>query len=388
MHENPFTDLPSLAGIEMDLVLAKVEAFAYRCATERPIRSSFGTKQHRQTVIVRVEDHSGHEGWGEVWCNFPPHGAEHRANLIEAVLRPLLIDQPFSHPFKVFETLDAKTHKLALQCGESGPFAQIVAAVDTACWDLVARRAGQPLWRLLNGAPSVPVYASGLELPDLLEVALQKWEESYRAFKLKIGFDVQSDLANLRTLRESLPPEARLMVDANQAWTMDEAMKRVRELAPYHLEWLEEPLACDRPNREWQALAEHSKIPLAAGENLRGRSNFNMALQAGYLEVFQPDIGKWGGVSGCYAVGKMAVEAGRKYCPHWLGGGIGQMASMHVLSAVGAPGLLEIDSKPNPFREELGLEFKVEDGKVSLPEAPGICGGIDLARIERFRIRP
>lgn len=384
MIENPFAAMSGLVGVALDLDIGRLQAWAYQCPAGRPIRSSFGVKLHRQTVLIRVEDRAGNSGWGEVWCNFPPGGAEHRAGLARAVVGPLLLERPYAHPFEAFLALQDRTHKLALQCGESGPFAQVAAACDTACWDLVARRAGKPLWRLLDGAAAVPVYASGLEAPDLCEVALQKWNQGYRAFKLKIGFDPRDDAAHLLALRAALPPQARLMVDANQAWSLDEALARTRELEPYGLHWLEEPLACDRPYDEWRTLADGSPVALAAGENLRGFGAFDDAVD--YLAFVQPDIGKWGGVSGCYAVGKRAVAAGRSFCPHWLSGGVGQMASLHVLAAVGGAGMLEIDSKPNPLREEIGLSFEIEDGMLQLPQAPGICPGMDMARIERFRI--
>jgi len=386
LYDSSFAGLAGLAGVALDLDVARVEAFTYRCPVGRPIRSAFETFGHRQTVFVRIQDKSGHEGWGEAWSNFPPLGAEHRANLVHTVLRPLLLDRWFPHPPGLFESLCAGTHKLSLQCGESGPFSQAIAAVDIACWDLVARRANQPLWRLLDGRAAVPAYASGLEPPDFRTVALQKWDEGYRAFKLKIGFDAQGDLANIKALREALPPEAGLMADVNQGWTLAEALVRTRELEPYGLQWLEEPLASDSGHEDWRALQQQSPVKLAAGENLRGAHAFDSVLEAGYLRVFQPDIGKWGGVSGCHAVGKKVVRAGLSFCPHWLGAGIGQMASMHVLSAVGGPGMLEIDSKPNPLREEVGLNFTIEDGMVRLPDAPGVCGGLDPRRIERFRV--
>jgi L-alanine-DL-glutamate epimerase-like enolase superfamily enzyme len=377
---------PGLTGVALDLSITRVQAHVYRCPAGRAIRTSFGAMQDRQTVLVRIEDAAGHEGWGEVWCNFPPGGAEHRAVLLRDVVGPLLMAAQYTNPCDAFRALEQKTHILALQCGEGGPFAQVVAAVDMACWDLVARRANAPLWQLLGGSATVPAYASGLEAPDYVEVALAKWEEGYRAFKLKVGFDREQDIANVRKLRDALPASARLMVDANQGWTLQQALERTAELHDHGVQWLEEPLACDRPHEEWRTLARQSPVPLAAGENLRGNEVFDDVLVQDYLGVFQPDMGKWGGFSGAYAVGARALQAGRIFCPHWLSGGVGQMASMHLLSAVGGAGLLEVDSKSNPLRENLGLDFSVADGMIRLPMTVGVTGGLDISRIERHRV--
>jgi D-galactarolactone cycloisomerase len=375
-----------LTGVELHLSIRRVEAYVYRCAAGRAIRTSFGAMQDRQTVLVRIEDAAGHEGWGEVWCNFPPGGAEHRAVLLREVIGPLLMGAQYADPCEAFCVLERQTHVLALQCGESGPFAQVVAAVDMACWDLLARRANAPLWQLLGGSATVPAYASGLESPDYVDVALAKWEEGFRAFKLKVGFDRKHDIANVRKLRDALPATARLMVDANQGWTLQEALERTAELHDHGVQWLEEPLACDRSHEEWQILARQSPVPLAAGENLRGNALFDEVLRRDYLHVFQPDMGKWGGFSGSYAVGVQAVQAGRMFCPHWLSGGVGQMASMHLLSVVGGAGLLEVDSKSNPLRENVGLDFSVADGMIRLPVVAGVTGGLDISRIERHRV--
>jgi D-galactarolactone cycloisomerase len=101
-----------------------------------------------------------------------------------------------------------------------------------------------------------------------------------------------------------------------------------------------------------------SRVPLAGGENLIGFREFDAAIAAGHLGVIQPDICKWGGISGCIAVARRAIAAGRRYYPHWLNSGIGLHAAAHVLAAVGGDGLLEHDAMeilsrlcwPNPSR--------------------------------------
>ena len=126
--------------------------------------------------------------------------------------------------------------------------------------------------------------------------------------------------------------------------------------------------------------------PLAAGENIRGEADFAAAINAGFLRFVQPDVGKWGGITGCGAVARRAVARGIAFCPHWLAGGVGLAASMHLLAAVGGEGFAEVDSNPNPLREEV-FQMDFADGSVTLSDAPGIGVEPDLARLRRYVVR-
>jgi L-alanine-DL-glutamate epimerase-like enolase superfamily enzyme len=305
------------------------------------------------------------------------------------VFAPIATGRRFESPQALFAALTRATAVLAIQCGEPGPIAQSIAAIDLAAWDLVARRAGLPLWRLLGGTSDrVAVYASGLN-PDAPErLAAERRRAGHTRFKVKIGFGEERDLENLRAMRNALGGGATLMSDANQGWTLAQAAAMVARLEPFDLRWLEEPLRADRPWHEWQQLAQLSPVPLAAGENIAGREAFSAALSSEALAVVQPDAAKWGGISGNLDVIADIVAAGRRYCPHFLGGGVGLLASAHLLAGTGGDGWLEIDANPNPLRSLLeGPIAVIDDGMVVLGDAPG--AGIDPlpAAIERFRVR-
>lgn len=368
---------------------ARIEAFVFRCPIATPVRTSFGTMHDRPAVFVRVEDTEGAVGWGEAWCNFPAVGAEHRARLLESVLAPLATSRGFASPAETFDFLTQRTAVLAIQSGEPGPMAQCIAGIDLALWDLCARRAGQPLWRFLGGrADRIPVYASGIN-PDLPEqVVAARQAQGYRAFKLKVGFGRDRDLRNLAAVRDLIGPTLPLMVDANQGWSLEEACAMAPALRDFGLGWLEEPLRADRPWSEWQRLQRATEIPLAGGENVQGDEAFAAAIGCGALSVLQPDLAKWGGVSGCWPVIARALDQGLRYCPHYLGGGIGLLASAHVLAAAGGDGLLEVDANPNPLRSELaGVVQALEDGACRLGEAPGIGVEPDLAQLAEIAAR-
>jgi len=252
------------------LHIRSLRALVWRYPLKTPVVTSFGSMRDRPMVLVRAEDTDGNAGWGEIWCNFPAVGAEHRARLVHGVLAPILTSRPFENAAAAFDALTEQTAVLALQAGEPGPFAQAIAGVDIALWDLQARRAQQPLWRFLGGAsPRVKVYASGLNPDRPADVASTRRNEGFRAFKLKIGFGKERDVANVGALRASLGDGVDLMVDANQAWSVETAIDMARALEPFYIAWLEEPLRVDRPWSEWQSLREHTRSRLRPAKTSR-----------------------------------------------------------------------------------------------------------------------
>lgn len=376
--------------MDHSFTIETMEARVYRVPIDEPVVTSFGEMKDRPAVFLRVVSTEGDIGWGEVWCNFPPVGAEYRARLFNATLAPLCTGRRFSGPGEAFNKLTAATHTLAVQSGEPGPLAQLIAGLDVALWDMVARRADMPLYRMFRDAAvgSVPAYASGINanLPEKL--ALSKREEGYRRFKLKVGFGRETDLRNLRAMREALGDETPIMIDANQAWDFETALEMQETLAAHGPLWLEEPMRADEPLEKWSALCERSAIPIALGENLRGLDVFRTFIGKSGIAFIQPDIGKWGGFTGCVEIGRHAADAGVVMCPHWLGGGIGLAASFHLLAAVGGSGILEVDVNQNPLRDTLVMGFPgiSADGTMAIPNGGGLGVEPDVEALEAWRI--
>ena len=372
------------------LAVRKVTAQVFRAPIARPVRTSFGTMTDRPAVAVCVEDEDGVRGFGEAWCNFPAVGAEHRARLIESFLGPLTAGREWAGPREAFAHLTERARLLAVQSGEPGPLAQAIAGVDIALWDATARRAGVPLWKFLGGAGegSVEGYASGLGPEEPLALAEEaRRAGGFGAFKLKVGFGWETDEANLRQLREGLGPEAVIAADANGAWTAEEAARMSDRLAGFGVAWLEEPIPADSPPEDWRRLAEESPLPLAGGENLRGEAEFAATLETGALDIIQPDITKWGGFSGGLPLARRILAAGKRFYPHYLGGGIGLLASAHLLTATGGDGLLEIDANPNPLREALARPFPtIKKGQMKLPQTPGLGTTPDIVAVKHLGI--
>jgi D-galactarolactone cycloisomerase len=369
--------------------IAAVEAFCFRAPLEKPLPVAFGVFRDRPSVLVHVVDKDGAEGWGEAWSNFPTVGAEHRARLVADVVGPRLVGRTLAAPEETFATLSRELEVLVLQTGEIGPIAQAIAGIDIAVWDLAARKAGTPLYRFLGGAPKerVPVYATGLSPDDPHELFARWYAAGHRAFKLKTGFGQERDIKNLSALRASVG-NAVITIDSNQIHSTDDAIALSRAAANYNVTWFEEPIRVDAPESEWRRLADASPIPLAGGENLRG-DEFDRAIASRILTYFQPDVTKWGGFSELRPIARKIVDAGRVYCPHYFGGGLALLSSLHLLAATGGDGLLEFDPRDNPVREAvIGSLLPVENGTIPVPQGPGLGVAPDLQSLASYRTWP
>lgn len=343
-------------GEEPCATIHKLDAFAFREDIVTPVPLSFGIMRQRSAVFVRLEDSDGAYGWGEVFANWPAAGAEHRCRLAAEDVADVFLGKSFAHPSDLFALLSDRTAIRALQCGEWGPFGQVIAGLDTAMWDLFARRAGKPLARFLNpeASKSVAAYASGIRPGAAAEEIEKSRGRGFDQFKVKVGFARDNEIELLARLSDGLERSERLCVDANQAWDEASALDFLRGTEAFNLAWVEEPVIATASETVWRRLAEATRTPLAGGENIAGLQDFQRAIAAGHLGVLQPDVAKWGGVTGCLAVARDAIAAGRTYCPHYLGGGIGLAASAHVLAAAGGSGALEVDVNPNSLREAFG----------------------------------
>lgn len=371
----------------LPITINNIEAFVFRAPIASPVKTSFGIMKNRPAVFVRLEDVDGIVGWGEVWCNFPNSGAEHRARLLEENFKPLLLNKVFHSPQEIYQELSNQTAVLAIQSGEYGPIAQVIAGIDLAAWDLFSKKSTQPLWRFLGGTnPSISTYASGIN-PDKPEIAVEALlKNGFTSFKLKIGFNESADLENLRNLRK-LIPDYQLMVDANQAWDLATAINRIQSIQDFDLHWIEEPMRADSSIANWQELSKNCNARLAAGENMASVESFNEAITSKVFSVIQPDIAKWGGISGCLPIINHLKQNGIDYCPHYLGGGIGLLASAHLLAASSSSGMLEVDSNPNPLRSLKNCPTNIiSNGWITLSESIGLGFEPDLHNLHQFRI--
>lgn len=322
------------------------------------------------STLVEVRDERGNSGWGEAFGL--PHPAM-SASLIEAVASPALVGAEIDEPTAVLREL--KTYFFAL--GHTrGPAMEALSALDIALWDLKARAAGQPLCRLLGAEPGpVRAYVGSVPfLPAPAESAARALEFAAAGFdgiKLKIGRGAATDAAHLAALRQALGGDMPIMLDANTAYGVEEAIEVARAVAPHGPMWYEEPIRPDDP----EALAKvrrESPVPIAAGENEFDIAQFTRFAEAGALDIIQPNITRAGGVSGLLAVDALCRKHGLLMAPHGVGSAIGVAAALHACRACTNFSRYEANRLLNPLRDELSvIPLAYRDGFFQAQDLPG-----------------
>lgn len=356
------------------VLIAELEIRILETPLTVPVRTSFGTMSSRQGLLVRLTDAHGHQGYGEIWCNFPEGGARYKGTLLTRYVRPALIGKAFSEPSQLLEHLETLFAVLRLQCADHGAFSQWMAGVDQAAWDLFCKAHQKPFWALWGGSPSVSVYASGIGPSRVGDVIREQEALGHQRFKIKLGFGDSTDQENIDIARAALPSNGELMVDVNQGWNLAQSLAWMPRLNDAGIVWCEEPLRADSAPSDWHRLSESAQnVRLAAGENLLGMRDLLEAITQGGIQVLQPDLGKWGGISLNLRLAETVKRLNAWFCPHWLSGGVGLLASLQLKSAIGGAGSVEIDANPNDQRSDaFATALVVQNGRVELPSTPGL----------------
>lgn len=368
--------------------VASVRCRVFRAPTSDGVAMSFAPLTHRVMVVVLVELADGRTGRGESWANYPSWAWCERVATVREGLAPLLRGRVLTTPVEVHDELVAVLGPLGRQWGAPGPVHQAVSAIDTALWDLAATAADLPLAGLLTQEPAVtlPAYGSSLGPTGVEDTARACRDRGLRAVKVKVGFGLDRDHENLQVARGVLGPDVTLFADANQAWTLDEALAAVPVLHEAGVAWLEEPLAGD----DAQTLARLRRdggIALATGENRYGAGAFDELVAHDAVDILQPDLSKVGGPTDYLRIA--ATAAGRDVVvnPHLYGGAIATLATLQVAAAVPATTLVEWDVRDNPLRAPVD-HLLGPDGAITVPHGTGLGLDLDLAPLAHLEETP
>lgn len=354
------------------ITLQRIDVFPIRASGGVSPKMALGTMPTRPALLVRIEDSQGCFGWGEVWANFPPRANIHKAHIIQDVVADHLKDLRFTDPREVGEALRDRLSVFFLHVGQVQVFEHILAGIDTAVWDLALRSAGvcfADFMALPNAAARS--YATSINASDLERLIPLHADMGQTFFKLKIGFAEHGNSEIVGRAAILSPNGARVMVDSNQSWTLEQAIASLHQIESYDPYFAEEALRADAPKSDWEALAKQTRIPLAGGENIYGIDEFLAMTDVG-MKVLQPDVAKWGGVSGALDLAK-SVPDGTMIWPHFMGTAIGQVASLSISAALGDMSYCEVDVNANALRTDLcGDVIAIKEGCVALPQEPGL----------------
>ena len=290
-------------------------------------------------------------------------------DLLADHLAPRLIGRDADRIEAIWRDLEYATHATTI-----GAITSIaLAAVDTALWDLRARRQGLPLWKLAGGARDrCPLYTTEggwlhISAEALVEDALEAKARGFRGSKIKIGRPHGSeDFARLAAVRKAVGDGYEIMTDANQGFLVDEAIRRAERLRELDLAWIEEPLPADDVEGHIR-LARSTATPVAVGESLYSIRHFRDYMARGACSVVQVDVGRIGGITPWLKVAHAAEAFDIPVCPHFL-------MELHVSLACAVPNGRYVEYIPQ--LDDLTLTgMAIEDGMAIAPTAPGI--GID-----------
>jgi len=257
--------------------------------------------------------------------------------------------------------------------GRAGITHLALGAIDIALWDLKAKDAGLPLWKLLGGSAAKKVEAYNTDsgwlnwpLDTLVSDCKRLVEkEGYRAVKLKVGGpDPREDLRRLEAARTALGPHIRIMTDANGRWTLPQAIQTGGRFKDLDIVWLEEPIYFDDVEGH-RRLAETIETPIALGEQLYTASALRDFIHAGAVHYVQPDVTRLAGVTEFWQVADMAHCYNLPVVPH-----VGDMSQVHQHLCFAHPACSLLEYIPW-LRDWMEEPAKIVDGFYVAPEAPG-----------------
>jgi mandelate racemase len=287
-------------------------------------------------------------------------------------LAETLVDRPVDDVRGIWSDLWTRISYI----GRAGPPVMALSVVDTALWDLLAQSAGLPLYRLLgaSSSPHLPVYVTGgwltYSADELVEEALSVRDRGFGHYKMKVGHsDWRRDIERVERVRDAVGDRISLMVDANQAWSVQDAIAAGRVLADAGVVWFEEPIAVEDVKGCARVTAAVD-MPVASGENLFTRHGFLPLVEHRAADVLMPDLMRSGGPSEFLQIAALAEAHRMPVSSHAF-----QEISAHLMAACPNAGLVEII--PGWSDHLFDTPPLVADGRIHLSERPGL--GFKLA---------
>jgi L-alanine-DL-glutamate epimerase-like enolase superfamily enzyme len=320
---------------------------------------------HVFLLLVHLDTDAGLRGLGFAYAL--QGGGRALKVLADDDLAPLLVgEDPLDH-----ERLASKVYWRLQGVGRRGLVAQAYSAADLALWDLKGKAAGLPLYKLLGGArESAPVYAADtawlwMSAEEVMRASEPYFRAGVMGVKVKVGGpDPEQDAGKLQKLRDAWGDDVWLAVDANQRYDHDTALMMGRFFEEeVEADWFEEPLSCEDVEGHAR-LASKLEIPIAVGETLFGRDEFERYLAAGAVAVLQPDVTRLGGLTPALKVAALAERHHRPVSPHL-------MPEVGVHLACGLPNVGAVEYAPWLF-PAFAEPPAIVEGKVVPPPRPGL----------------
>jgi D-galactarolactone cycloisomerase len=367
-----------------------------------------GEYQSREAVLVKVHtDDPDIFGWGEAAMWGGPFATT--ATVLEKQIQPLIV----GHDPRRAEYVWEKVYQETYYHGRKGVLLSCLSAIDIALWDILGKAAGEPVWRLLGGfARPLRAYASsgyyrrGYSTDDLANDVAKARTAGYRGYKMKVGnissavhagvlsetplrVTLEEDFARVRAAREAIGGDRDLMCDATTSLDARTAMTYADEFERLNIRWFEEPTQPENI-AGCAELARRTRIPIAGFETETSKFNFAALIDAGAIQMVQPDVIQVGGITEARKIAAYAQMRHLGFSSKNYSTAVSLAACINLLYALPNADYFECDMDPSPWREQFLAAplFEFDDGMVQPFERPGLGLEIDEAALAAWRVTP
>ena len=356
-----------ITGLETDLLRLPPQAPNYDAIHKLGV--------DRGSVVLRIRTDAGITGWASSSFGMIAGGPRVVQTILQEEIQPIIRGMDPAFPRKIRDEI----WKALEYHGVTGVTQFAIAATDIAVWDIVGKAAGMPVYRMIGAfRDRMPVYSMCGWYSDgdddlsayrkRIDIAL---EQGYHAIKIKTGrHSLEDDVRRLRVALDAVGKGKRVMVDANQVFNRNEALRRGRVYQEMGAFWYEEPLP-PHDMEGYAMLASELDIRMATGENLYTKYQFADLLRRDAADVVQPDNRRAGGVTEWIEIAAIANAQGVELASH--GGG---QTNMNMLLTM-----------PNAiYMETSGAHAGMKDGTVPAPDAPGMSSEVDADMIRKYKV--
>jgi len=317
------------------LIISSIKTKITSVPFAEPPKTGFLTLEKIDLLIVTIETKDGVIGTGHL---HPLAGGLKTLEMcINEMLKPLLLGDTIQD----IGVLWSKMWNATFIQGRMGITVMAMSAIDIALWDCYGRTKQMPLWKIWKGQDkNLPVYGSGcyrgLGHDGMIEKAQKYVKMGFSSIKMQAAhcFKNDEDVANIKEMRATLGDDIGIMIDVNQGWSVDEAIKVSKKIEHYNPEWLEEPVMADDFDG-YEKICKSTSIPIVTGENNFTHNDLLPFMKNKKIRILQPDIMR-GGYTNLIYTSHLANQYGIKIAPHMF-----PELSIHIVASIENPSWLE-----------------------------------------------